>query len=300
MSDTIPHTPFALLSGSAGWGVRFPDDLQRDGVRVAQRGLVFDTPWGRTENWQLVEIDGALAIDGQTRRFLNVFAHGWPLDAIDRAAHRRVAWVLAQAGVRKVLADSTCGSLNKALQPRDLVIPIDLIDFSQTENSLLEGRFRHLCHANQMFCPGLAQTVERAARALWPAPGRVLGHAKQIVVTHDWGPRFTSRAEARAFQLLGADAINQSICPEANAVREIGACFASASYVVCYEPGIAAAEDGIDAIHGDLAMATSRISLEAMASLALDDSCGCAALRVERPRGYAQFAQSGRTPVTDR
>ena len=293
MSDAIPQTPFALISGSAGWGIRFPDDLNQPGVRALERGLAFDTPWGRTDNWQLIEIEAALTPDGRPRTFLNVFAHGWPLDAIDHSAHRRVAWVLAQAGVRKVLADSTCGSLNKVLQPRDFIIPFDLIDFSQTEHSVLAGRFRHLCYAAQMFCPGLAQTVERVARELWPAPGRVLGHRKQIVVAHDWGPRFTSRAEARAFQLLGADAINQSICPEANAAREIGACFASASYVVCYEPGIAAPDDDLDAIHGDLASVASRISLQTMAGALLTEDCGCAALRVERPRDYAIFAQGG-------
>jgi 5'-methylthioadenosine phosphorylase len=290
MSDKIPEASFALLSGSAGWGVRFPDALDEPGVSVLARGLAFDTPWGVTENWQLIGLDGSLTPDGQPRRFLNVFSHGWPLEAIDRGAHRRVAWVLAQAGVRKILADSTCGSLNKALQPRDFIIPADLIDFSQTEHSLLAGRFRHVCLAEQMFCPALAATLEAAARCRWPAPGRVLGHGKQIVVAHDWGPRFTSRAEARAFQLLGADAINQSICPEANAAREIGACFASASYVVCYEPGVAAADDDLDAIHGDLALAASRISLETMARATLSDECGCARLRVARPPGYATFA----------
>jgi 5'-methylthioadenosine phosphorylase len=293
MSDSIPETPFALLSGSAGWGVRFPDALQEAGVTVLARGLAFDTPWGVTENWQLIGLAASRTADGQPRRVLNVFAHGWPLDAIDRGAHRRVAWVLQQAGVRKILADSTCGSLNKALQPRDFIIPQDLIDFSQTENSLLAGRFRHVCLADQMFCPALARTVETVARSRWPAPGRVLGHSKQVVVMHDWGPRFTSRAEARAFQLLGADALNQSICPEANAAREIGACFASASYVVCYEPGVAAADDDIDAIHGDLAMAASRISLETMAQATLSDECGCARLRVARPPGYAAYAQGG-------
>jgi 5'-methylthioadenosine phosphorylase len=293
MTDGIPETPFALLSGSAEWGVRFPDGVAEPGVSVLARGLAFDTPWGVTENWQLIGIEGGLTPDGQPRTFLNVFSHGWPLEAIDRSAHRRVAWVLQQAGVRKILADSTCGSLNKALQPRDFIIPADLIDFSQTEHSLLAGRFRHVCLADQMFCPALARTVETAARARWPAPGRVLGHGKQIVVTHDWGPRFTSRAEARAFQLLGADAINQSICPEANAAREIGACFASASYVVCYEPGVATADEEIDAIHGDLAVAASRISLQTMARAELSDACGCARLRVARPPGYAAFAQGG-------
>src|SRR3990172_322847 len=225
MSHGIPQTPFALLSGSAGWGIRFPDDLEEPGVPVVERGLAFDTPWGRTDNWQLLELAGRAAADGGPRRFLNVFSHGWPIDAIDHSAHRRVAWVLAQAGVRKVVADSTCGSLNKALRPRDFILPGDVIDFSQTQYSVLDGRFRHLCFANQMFCPALGGVVARIAQALWPSPGRVFGPDTRIVVAHNWGPRFTSRAEAGAYRQLGADALHHNIAPEAPTAHENSAPF---------------------------------------------------------------------------
>jgi hypothetical protein len=94
--------------------------------------------------------------------------------------------------------------------------------------------------------------------------------------------------------MLGGDAINQSIGPEATAVREIGACFVSASYVVCYEDGIVADFEGaIDSIHSDLAKTSTRISLLAMARAELTDACGCAALRIERPPSYADFAPEG-------
>ncbi|MGH6960708.1 MAG: hypothetical protein ACREE7_09510, partial [Dongiaceae bacterium] len=194
MTATVPQTAFALLSGSAGWGIRFPEDLAEPGVRILERWLAFDTPWGPSENWQLLELDGSLTADGRPRLLLDVFSHGWPNDAIDHAAHRRVAWVLQEAGVRKVLADSTCGSLNRTLQPRDFIIARDLIDFTQTQHSVMAGRLRHQGQAAQLFCPALAGTLEQTARDLWPAPGRVLGHAHQIVVAHNWGPRFTSRA----------------------------------------------------------------------------------------------------------
>lgn len=287
----IPKTPYALLSGSAGWGLRFPDDLAEPGVRVLDRWLTFETPWGPAGNWQVLELDGALAPDGRARTVLNVFSHGWPNDAIDHAAHRRVAWVLAQAGARKVLADSTCGSLNKAIQPRDLVIPKDVLDFSQTQYSAMPGRLRHQGLANQLFCPAMAATLEANARQAWPQPGRVLGHGHRVVATHNWGPRFTSRAEARAFQMLGGDVVNQSIGPEASAMREIGACFASSSYVVCWEDGVVDAPgEAIDPIHHDLARASVRISLLTMARVDPGEACGCAALRIERAPEYADFA----------
>ena len=72
MTETIPQTPFALVSGSAGWGIRFPDDLEEPGVTVLERDMSFDTPWGTVDNWQLIEVDGRLTGDAEPRRLLNV------------------------------------------------------------------------------------------------------------------------------------------------------------------------------------------------------------------------------------
>ena len=294
MTNAIPQTPFALLSGSAQWGLAFPDDLHEPGVRILERGLRFDTPWGATENWQVIEIDASETADGRSRTILNVFSHGWPVDAIDHSMHRKVAWVLAQAGVRKILADSTCGSLNKFLKPRDFIIARDVLDFSQTQFSLLGGRLRHLCSSQQMFCPSLAGVLEKTATELWPKPGRVIGHDQNLVALHNWGPRFASRAEACAYQMLGGDAMNQSIGPEASAAREIGACFISASFIVRFQDGILdGAVDEVDQIHKDLAHVSSRISLLTMMRATLTTECGCQSLHVTRPPKYAINAQGG-------
>jgi 5'-methylthioadenosine phosphorylase len=289
----IPRTPFALLSGSAGWGLKFPDDLAEPGVRVAARGLAFETPWGPTDNWQVIEFDGRGTADGRPRLALNVFSHGWPRDAVDHAVHRKVFWVLAQAGVRKVIADSTCGSLNRALQPRDYIVTSDVIDLGQTPYSTLPGRFVYLCRGAQLFCPQLMLTVEEAARELWPPGGRVYGRANRIVTAHSWGPRLESPAEARALALLGADAANQSMAPEATNAREIGACFASGSYVVNYVDGVIPEEWGaLDRIHDELGAVAARISLRTVARAELSGACGCAAYRTARPGKYRTAAQS--------
>lgn len=294
MGQQIPKTPFALISGSAGWGLRFPEDLNEPGVRVTDRGLAFETPWGPTENWQLIEFDRSVTADRQPRTVLNVFAHGWPVDTIDHAAHRRVFWVLRQAGARKVLADSTCGSLNRALQPRDFVIASDILDLGQTPFSTLPGRFKYLCRGAQMLCPSLARTLERMAREVWPNSGRVYGQASQLVMALTWGPRFETPAEARALQLLGADAVSQSIAVEATNAREIGACFASASYVTDYVDGVISGEWGdLDAIHSEMGKAAVQISLRAIARAPLTDECGCREYRTVRPNRYSTAAQKG-------
>jgi 5'-methylthioadenosine phosphorylase len=294
MTAAIPRAPFALISGSAGWGLRFPEDLREPGVRVLERGLSFDTPWGPSGGWQLIEIDGAGTADGRPRQILNVFAHGWPVDAVDHTPHRRVFWILQQAGARKVLADSTCGSLNRAIQPRDFIIAADMLDLTQTQYSVLPGRFRYLARGAQIVCPHMARTLDRTARELWPRDARVYGPMNQLVMAYTFGPRFETPAEARALQLLGADIVGQSAAPEATAAREIGACYASASYVVDFVDGVVAGEWGdLDGIHTEVGALAVRISLRAMARFELTDECGCHTYRTERPKKYAAAGPGG-------
>ena len=293
MDQHIPQTPFALISGTAGWGMSFPEDLEEPGVKVLQSGLTYDTPWGPVENWQLLEFDESITADGNTRIALNVFSHGWKPDVIDHSVQRNVFWVLNQAGVKKVFADSTCGSLNRAIQPRDYLIASDMLYLSQTEFSVLPGRLKYLCRGAQMFCPSMSGTLESTARELWPDTSRVYGLDNALVVAHSWGPRFETPAEAQVLTQWGADFANQSIAPEATHAREIGACFISGSYVVNYVDGIIPGVWGdLDKVHEELGDAASRISLRAMARTELTDTCGCRALRAERPAEYSIVGQA--------
>ena len=74
LMEKIPGATFALISGSASWGIRFPEDLEEPGFHVSRRDIVFDTPWGPSQGWKLIDIDGTATADGQPRRILNLFA----------------------------------------------------------------------------------------------------------------------------------------------------------------------------------------------------------------------------------
>lgn len=294
MHPQIPQTSFALLSGSAGWGVNFPEDLHLPGVEVLEAGLAFNTPWGVSKTWQLLGLDASITSDGQPRTVLNVFFHGHPVDDIDHSVYRRVGWVLKQAGTRKILTDSTCGSLNRALQPRDYVLPRDFLDLSQTMYSTLPGRFQHLAWGRELVCPSLGRTVETIAHSHWPSPGRVYGHCNGLVGAHSWGPRFETDAEARALAILGGDVINQSMAQEATIAREIGACFVSATYVVTYVAGhgyaVPSEWGDLDTIHEELAETAATISLRAIAEADPETDCDCQRLLAERPARYMRGA----------
>jgi 5'-methylthioadenosine phosphorylase len=211
------------------------------------------------------------------------------LERVDPEAHRRVAWVLRQAGVRKIVASSTAGSLNRALWARDFAIASDILELHQTQYSLLPGRLEQMCSARQMICPTLAGMLERTAREIWPVGARVFGQASGLVAGHSWGPRFQTPAEALAYRAMGADFTNHSIAPEATAAREIGACFVNATYITAsfadYFTPIERSMN-LENVHEELIELGSRVSLRAIARARLGDECGCARQLAPWPEKY--------------
>jgi 5'-methylthioadenosine phosphorylase len=286
----IPLADFAIVCGSASWGVRFPQDLDEPFVKILGDGLQFETPWGRSSEWRLFEIGAAQTQDAAPRQVLSVFSHGWPLDRIDHEAQRRVFWVLQQAGVRKVLASSTAGALNRGILQDDFVVANDILELTQTQHSLLPGRLSYDCSAKQMICPVCADVVESIAKGLWPKHARVYGRGAGLVAGHSWGPRFQTAAEAAAYRMLGADFVNHSLAPEATLAREIGACFVNCTFItVAFNNYFAPPEASILAGGGldRLAPVASRIALQAIAAIPKNSGCVCSNLRRRQPERYS-------------
>ena len=232
MSGTkIPQVGLALITGSANWGLAFPEDIDVDEVRVLARDISFETPWGPSDNWKLLEFDGSITADGQSKQALCMYSHGNPRDEIDHSCHRRAFWVLQEAGVRRVLACSTMGSVNKAIVPGDLVVPEDIIELTQSPYSLLPGRQKFDASGKEIICAESAAILCEMAKDIWPAPGRVHGIDLGLVAAHAYGPRLTTPAEALAFRSMGADVLNHSLAPEATLSREIGAAFVPLAFV---------------------------------------------------------------------
>jgi 5'-methylthioadenosine phosphorylase len=292
-SSPIPSTKLAIITGSANWGLAFPEDVKMPGVRVLARDLVFQTPYGVSENWKLLEFDGAVTADGMTRQALCMYSHGNPRDHIDHSCHRRSFWVLMESGVTHVIACSTIGSVNKAIQPGDMVINADIIEMTQTPYSLLPGRQRFDCSGKRIVCPHCAGVLAETARKVWPLACRVHGVEQGLVAGHTYGPRLTTPAEALAFRTLGADVINHSIAPEATLAREIGACFVPCAFVT------AGFNDYMDRSRGSLlqedvlpslSMLASKVALETATQISLDPSCGCGLLKSPQPEErYLRF-----------
>jgi 5'-methylthioadenosine phosphorylase len=289
----IPQVELALITGSANWGLRFPEDVALSGVRVLARDVAHETQYGISENWKLLEFDGAITPDHRPRRALCMYSHGNPRDWIDHSCHRRAFAVLQEAGVRRVLASSTIGSLNRAIRVGDMVINADMIELTQTPYSLLPGRQRFDCSGKQIVCPACAKILAGTALRHWPATARVHGIEAGLVAAHAYGPRLTTPAEVIAYRNLGADIINHSIAPEATLAREIGACFVPCAFVTAgfndyFRPaGVSVLQEGV--LEG-LAPIASRVALEAAALLPIGEDCLCQSLKSAQPaERYERF-----------
>ena len=278
----IPATPYAIIGGSANWGLRFPEDIDQPGVSVTASDLTFDTPFGPSRDWKIIRFDGSVTADGQPREALYVFSHGTTSgDEIDHEGHRKVFWVLREAGAKRVVALSTSGSLNRAIRAGDLVIASDILELTQTPYSLLPGRLRYDASGKQLICPETSDLVERIAQDLWPVGNRVYGRDAQLVCAHAWGPRLTSPAEVMAYRSMGADFINHSFAPEVTLAREIGACITNVSFITAPLSAYFAPPE-VTILGASPAQAlgplASQIALRTMAALPAEPGCICAGL----------------------
>ena len=184
--------------------------------------------------------------------------------------------MLHRAGVKRILSDAGVGSLNRLLDPGDLVIPDDFVDLTtdRDRGGVVVGD--HLLIMRDAVCAAAREGLRSAAASL--APSRRLFTRGTYVVTE--GPRFETPAEVRRLQLCG-DIVGQSFSPEVWLARDIGACYAGIYEVVNYGEGVVQ-----EWSHGELARIfhedaplIGRILLATLAALPDDGGCRCRELR---------------------
>ena len=175
MAAVVPSARLAVVGGSGTEGGAFPGDLRVD-VEVLETGLVFATPYGESPPFQL------FALAGQP--VLHVPMHGWRPGVRRGVASRQVFWVLAQAGVQRIVSEAAVGSLNHLLDPGDLVVCNDFVDM--TSDRAGEGVVGdRLLIMREPVCAVGREALLDSARRL--APDRRLFRRGTYVVTE--GPR---------------------------------------------------------------------------------------------------------------
>ncbi len=170
----IPKVKIAVLGGSTTIGANFPRAYK--GVNVIADGLVFETPFGPTTPFTHAEVDG--------KEFLYVDFHGINREVrntLPDSSGERVFYVLWKAGVRKVIGTALCGSTNRLLDPADVVIPDDFVDFTTNRPQMLMVNLqdkgfdvpRYSYRLFQPTCPILSDSlVETCKDAGFPGSSR--------------------------------------------------------------------------------------------------------------------------------
>jgi len=263
----VPKVQLGIICGSSTNSLQFPGDLNYPGVKVNAKDLVFKTPFGDSPAFTHFCLGG--------KEILTCPMHGWRQGVTRADSSRQIFWVLAEAGVKRIIAEGGVGSVNHLLKPRDIVIPNDYLDFSMRKDVGLGTSY--LMIMRQAICPEITAALYQAAKEN-PVGRNVFDRG--VYVCTD-GRHFESPAEVAMFKQLGGDIIGQSLCPEVYLAREIGVCYASVQLVVNYAEGIIK-----DWEHAELkdiylndAQEAGLMLLKAAAHLNVEAGCGCADLR---------------------
>jgi 5'-methylthioadenosine phosphorylase len=144
-----------------------------------------------------------------------------------RLNYRANMAALAIAGVDRIIAFASSGSLNRTIAPGSLVIPTDFV--TMTDIPSIHD------HAIEHAMPSLATDLSRRLHALVPE-ARFGGTYIQTR-----GPRFETVAEIRAFSKV-ADLVGMTLASEATLACELGIPMTAVCTVDNYANGLA---DGV-------------------------------------------------------
>jgi len=139
---------------------------------------------------------------------------------------------LKDEGVTHILATTACGSLRAEIDRGHLVILDQFIDFTRFRKNTFFDSFEEGAHHTAMARP----FDENIRKKLYETAVKenVPVHATGCVVTIE-GPRFSTVAESKMFQLWGADVINMSTAPEAMLANEAGLPYAAVAMSTDYD-----------------------------------------------------------------
>jgi len=190
--------------------------------------------------------------------------------------YRANIWALREIGVTRVIATAAVGSLHHELQPGDLVVVDQFLDFTKSRpQTFYEGGKDGVLHVDMTspYCPALREEIFKVASVMG-----IKVHKKGTYVCTE-GPRFETPAEIRMFQLLGGDVVGMTSVPEVVLAREATLCYATIAMVTNYAAGISdhplSHQEVIEMMRSSNQM-LRRLIFQVIAQLPRERSCSCA------------------------
>jgi 5'-methylthioadenosine phosphorylase len=139
---------------------------------------------------------------------------------------------LVDLGTDFILATSAVGTISKRFKPGDMVLLSDFIDFSKNRECTFCGR------EGMLFTDSCEPYSERLRKKLLFAAkkAQIKLYPKAVYVCTQ-GPRFETKAEIRAFEVLGGEVVGMTGVPEVVLACEVGIPYASVGIVTNFAAG---------------------------------------------------------------
>jgi 5'-methylthioadenosine phosphorylase len=190
---------------------------------------VIATPYGEAE----VDI---LKLGGEEVAFLPRHGKRHSI-APHRINYRANIAALSRLGVENILATATVGSLNLELEPGQLALLTQFLDFTWGRESTFieENTVKHV-DVTEPYCPSLRSALLRAGIP----QGVTLRSQATYVCTQ--GPRFETPAEIEMFRRLGGDLVGMTGVPEVVLAREAGLCYTAVALITNLAAGLTKGE----------------------------------------------------------
>jgi 5'-methylthioadenosine phosphorylase len=195
------------------------------GLLSEAKEITINTPFGKTSDSITVGIFKGRKVAFMPRHGRK---HTIPPHLINFRAN---IWAFKEIGVKRIIAPSAVGSLQEKLQPGDLALPSQFIDFTKSRKLSFfeEEKVVHISVADP-FCPELQSATMKAVDNLH------LKIHKDCTYVCIEGPRFSTRAESKFYKnVIGADIIGMTLVPECQLAREAQICYVSISTVTDYD-----------------------------------------------------------------
>lgn len=142
--------------------------------------------------------------------------------------YRANIWALKHLEVTHIVAVAAVGGIATAMQPSDLVIPHQLIDYTWgREPSFFSDHLTEVTHIDftHPYCETLRAQLLKAAQS-------VNCHTHdQGVYGVTQGPRLETVAEINRMERDGCDIVGMTAMPEAALARELGICYAACAVI---------------------------------------------------------------------
>ena len=180
-------------------------------------------------------------ICGQPAMFLprHGYGHTIPPHAVN---YRANLWAIHHHKATGVISVASVGGIRGDLQPGDIVIPNQIIDYTWGRKSTyFDGNGTPVTHID------FTEPYDRDLRERIREAGETLGVEMKIggVYAATQGPRLETAAEVNRLERDGADLVGMTGMPEAVLARELGLPYAAISVVANHAAGRGDSAQGI-------------------------------------------------------